>query len=162
VCFQAQRCVLNALSPQAISVYDAVGKPSSIAARRTTVRPSTCAACAAFILTPSVVSLDSVCLVCRRWSAQHAVRLIDQSNLGGRAGKHTCRRSRTAFASGELCRLFHNTFLAPDSGWIARSSQGTPCTRDSHPKPSSGEPDAGPNIGRLGTAFRSLNSPEAN
>jgi hypothetical protein len=117
VCFQAQRCVLNALSPQAIAVFDAVGKPSSIAARRTTVRPSTCAACAAcaaFILIPSVVSLVRVCLMCRRWSAQDAVRLIDQSNLGGRAGKHTSRRPRTAFASGELCRLFHNTFVAAD------------------------------------------------
>jgi hypothetical protein len=33
---------------------------------------------------------------------------------------------------------------------------GTPCTHDSHPTPPPGEPNAGPNIGRLRIAFLSL------
>jgi hypothetical protein len=169
VCFQARRGMLCALrlsrtwpARDLVFIIQSV-KPLLRGLPRTTVRSSMCAACAPSILALSVVSLVRVCFMCRSSSAQDAVRPIrpeqprrssGQTHLPARADHFRLRRIAASVS--------HNFFLAPDNGWTASSSQGTPCTHDSHPTPPPGEPNAGPNIGRLRIAFLSLNSPEAN
>jgi hypothetical protein len=71
-------CGLNAISPQAkqcLSVCDRVGL-SSFVAGRPALRSGMCAACAPPMLTLSVVSPGSVCLMCRPLSAWPAARPI--------------------------------------------------------------------------------------